>query len=411
MIVSNQRANIPQLPPLRQDLPLPNIRTMSKLVLALIAHGFLDQGSIAISQRHLGMTFNRAQRKPVAKILSELLRLKLISIQTLSSAGQPHTYTLSDSVISDSDQLLAISYLAEVLYGTKGLVTDWRFNASWGHGALNASGTLIVSTLARVEQPMSVKELVQYLKPLMNIVTARGIIRKLSSLGMVQNLNGIVSLPEDWEARLTHFLADSPSGDDRLNRANDVRRREWACQRSYIADGGLTDFELHQLRCLPCVYCQGRATEQEHFPPQRFLQVHNVKQDPLHSWAVCRTCNAERSGFIRSLPFRKLKYPKPWHFKDDAEITTLIAVNANFHLERFEQAFQSGDIDTALSAVYATLTMMRRSQLLGQDLKPPRRLSPNERSRPRYTRWTTADSQINRHSGLEPPKPVDTLRR
>jgi hypothetical protein len=394
MIVSNQEVNLCRLPLLRQDLPLLNIRTMTKVVLALIAHGFLDQGSIAISQRHLAMTFNRAQRKPVAKILSELLRLKLISIQTLSSSGQPHTYTLSDSVISDPDQLLAISNLAEVLYGTKGLVTDWRFNASWGHGALNASGTLIVSTLARVEQPMSVKELVQYLKPLINIVTARGILRKLSSIGIVQNLDGILSLPEDWETRLTHFLADSPSGDDRLNRANDVRRREWAHQRSYIADGGLSDFELHQLRCLPCVYCQGRATEQEHFPPQRFLQEHNLKQDRLHSWAVCRTCNAERSGFIRSLPFRKLQYSKPWHFKNEAEIPTLIAVNANFHLERFEQAFQSGDIDAAVSAIYATLNMMRRSQLLGQDLTPPRPLSPNERSRPRITTLTTADCQL-----------------
>lgn len=395
MIVSNQEANLCRLPLLRQDLPLPNIRTMTKVVLALIAHGFLDQGSIAISQRHLAMTFNRAQRKPVSKILSELLRLKLISIQTLSSAGQPHTYALSDSVISDPDQLLAISNLAEVLYGTKGLVTDWRFNASWGHGALNASGTLIVSTLARVEQPMSVKELVQYLKPLINIVTARGILRKLSSIGIVQNLDGILSLPEDWENRLTHFLADSPSGDDRLNRANEIRRREWACQRSHIADGGLSDFELHQLRCLPCVYCKGGATEQEHFPPQRFLQKHNLKQDRLHSWAVCRTCNAERSGFIRSLRFRKVQRSKPWHFKDDAEIPTLIAVNANFHLERFEQAFQSGDIDAAVSAIYATLNMMRRAQLLGQDLKPPQALSPNERSRPRITRWTTADSQLN----------------
>jgi len=411
MTVSNQRANIPQLPPLRQDLPLPNIRTLAKVVLALIAHGCIKQDSIAVSQRHLGMTFNRTQRKPVAKILSELLRLKLISIQTLSSAAQPHTYTLSESVTSDPDLLLAIANLADSLYGSHGLITDWRLNASWGHGALNASGTLIISTLARVEQPMSVNELAQYLKSLMSVETARRVLRKLAALGMVQNLNGIVSLPKDWEARLTHFLADSPSGDDRLNRANDVRRREWACQRSYIADGGLSDFELHQLRCLPCVYCQGRATEQEHFPPQRFLHEHNLKQDPLHSWAVCRTCNAARSGFIRSLRFRKLQYPKPWHFKDDAEITTLIAVNANFHLERFEQAFKSGDINAALSAIYASLTMMRRSQLLGQALKPPRRLSPNERSRPRYTRWTTADSQINRHSGLEPPKPVDTLRR
>jgi hypothetical protein len=394
MIVSNQEANLCRLPLLRQDLPLLNIRTMTKVVLALIAHGFLDQGSIAISQRHLAMTFNRAQRKPVAKILSELLRLKLISIQTLSSAAQPHTYTLSESVTSNPDLLLAISNLADSLYGSHGLITDWRLNASWGHGALNASGTLIISTLARVEQPMSVNELAQYLKPLMSVETARRVLRKLVALGMVQNLSGIVSLPEDWEAQLTHFLADSPSGDDRLNRANDVRRREWAHRRSYIADGGLSDFELHLLRCLPCVYCKGRTTEQEHFPPQRFLQKHNLKQDRLHIWAVCRTCNAERSGFIRALPFRQPQYSKPWHFKDDAEIPTLIAVNANFHLERFEQAFQSGDIDAAVSAIYATLNMMRRSQFLGQDLKSPRPLSPNERSRPRITTLTTADCQL-----------------
>jgi hypothetical protein len=394
MTVSNQRANILQLPPLRQDLPLPNIRTLAKVVLALIAHGCIKQDSIAVSQRHLGMTFNRTQRKPVAKILSELLRLKLISIQTLSSAAQPHTYTLSESVTSNPDLLLAISNLADSLYGSRGLITDWRLNASWGHGALNASGTLIISTLARVEQPMSVNELAQYLKPLMSVETARRVLRKLAPLGMVQNLNGIVSLPEDWEARLTHFLADSPSGDDRLNRANEIRRSEWAHQRSYIAGGGLTDFELHQLRCLPCLYCQGRTTEQEHFPPQRFLQKHNLKQDRLHSWAVCRTCNAERSGFIRSLPFRNLQYSKPWHFKNEAEIPTLIAVNANFHLERFEQAFQSGDIDAAVSAIYATLNMMWRSQLLGLDLKPPQPLSPNERSRPRITTLTTADCQL-----------------
>lgn len=388
-----------ELPFLEGVTALPRMSTQVKVVLAYIAAGSLNDGAMSVSQRYMAMTFNRTTRKSVAAWTRKLVDLNLITVKTYSSALQPNAYRLAETVMSDPNLLEAISGLASALFGIRGLLTDWRYPASLGHGALNASGSLVLAVLTRIRGPVRQNDLFEYLQPLVSRQTAARIIKKAETAGLVRVQDRSISLVPDWESRLQLFLRDCPAGDERLHQGNEQRRLEWDRARQQLRAGCLTDFEVSRLLNRKCVFCQGPSSEQEHFPPRRFLDYHGLSEDRLHLWAVCRTCNSERSAFIRRLPFRRLTVPCDFRINNLSDVPIIAVVNANHHLTRFNRAFKNGDVRGAVFAIYAVLTMIVLARKLDVDLNQPLVISEPRAPRRRPQVWSTEDSQM---TGLTP---------
>lgn len=347
---------LPQLPDL---VSLPALKTPEKVVLALIAQESLAHKDATWSQRYMAMHFNRADRHSPRKWLSTLLKANLIEIGDYSNGLRPHSYRLSPRVLSNENLLAEVRQLGNALYGPFGLLAEWKYPATWGHGALNTSGTLVLATFIFLQTPTTSDLVRSYLHPLVQPRTTKNAISKLFQHGVLKVEANELLLHDRWEENLTDFLDSCPAGTERLIRGNDNRRREWNASQEFYRGSGLSNYDLLVLHGLPCVYCKMESTEQEHFPPQRFLDFHKVGSDRHHIWAVCRTCNGERSDFIKSLPLKPLPMPIEWHFEDDANVGAINRASANFHLRRFNQAFTDGDRDAAVNAINATIMLMR----------------------------------------------------
>lgn len=373
---------------------LPVMSTNCMILLARIAKNSLDGELVELSQRFLAMESNRSQRASVAKLLQDLQRKDLIQISRHSRGLRPHIYFLSERVLVDRDILNPISDLAESLYGHDGLLSGWRYTAAWGHGALNASGTLVLAYLLRSTNQVTAKNIVDYLRPLVKTRTVRKALAKLELIQVVQRGQEHVELLPEWERNLYSFLDSCYAGTDRLERGNFKRRREWEMAEEFYRGTGMSNYDLHMLLKRPCVYCYEESSQQEHFPPLRFLEFHGVKSDRLHIWAVCGECNRARSKFIKSLPLNPIPMPDDWHFNDDVNIGTICVVSGNYHIRRFNDAYEFGDKVAAVRAINATITLMRIARMEG--LRPSSVVVPEVHAR-QTTNHSTEDSQIHFH--------------
>lgn len=385
---------IVSLPPLKECDKTKRLSLSSKILLARLANDCIVSERSSTSQRYLAMVFNKSSRKTTAHWLTELRNSGLIRLDSYSVGLKPNSYALTEQLLNDPETWSVVEGLAHALYGPNGLLVDWPFPATWGHGALNASGTLILATLLKANQSMDHDFLNRYLRPLMHRSTIKRSVAKLAELNIVHADQKSLCLQLGWQYHLIEFLNSCNAGNARLDWGNEQRNREWRANAHRINDGCLTEAEVMFLRRLPCVYCQESSSEQEHFPPRRFLDHHQIPEDRLHIWAVCQECNNSRSEFIKQLPFRKLARPREWHFDTEEDFMIALAVNANFHLERFNRAYRSGDIQAAVNAIYFTMNITLIAQEMRVDLVPPSAPPDHLRSRQRYTRWTAADSQL-----------------
>lgn len=384
----------PSLTPLPELGAISALKTPAKVLLARIAQGSSEGGDVQSSQRYLAMEFNRTQRASTAGWLRSLRGAGLIEISNVSRGLRPHAYSLASRIHDDDTLLNAVLQLADVLYGDNGLLKDWPYPATWGHGALNASGTLVLAVLIPLEEPVSADFVVDYLRPLVKPRTVRTALAKLHVHAITDVEEDQIYLRSDWEDNLNDFLDSCAAGTERLDRGNAVRRSEWARSQELYRGSGLSNYDLYMLHGLPCVYCKGPSNEQEHFPPRRFLKFHGVESDRHHIWAICRTCNSARSRFVKSLPLDDLPFPNEWHFRDPAELGAINGASANYHLNRFNRAFAEGDKSAAVRAINATITLMRITRTVGvsrfDDVSPVK----EETKRRRPNTFSTEQSQI-----------------
>jgi hypothetical protein len=371
---------------------LPRLNTNCIVLLARIAKDSLEGEPVDLSQRFLSETFNRIQRHSVAGWLRTLQNKDLILISRHSKGLQPHRYSLTERVLGDTNILNPVSDLANSLYGPNGLLNGWKYTATWGHGALNASGTLVLAYLLQSPNQVTTKHIARYLRPLVSPRTIRSKLAKLELIHVVQREQDQVALSPEWESNLYSFLDSCDAGTDRLQRGNERREHERQIAVELYRGTGMSNYDLHMLLKRPCVYCYEESSQQEHFPPRRFLEFHGVQSDRLHVWAVCGDCNRDRSAFIRSLPLNEIPKSDEWHFEEGANIGTISLAAGNYHIRRFNDAYESGDKVAAVNAINATIALMRIARMKG--LRPSSVVVPEVHAR-RTANHSTEDSQIH----------------
>ena len=372
---------------------LPRLNTNCIVLLARIAKDSLEGEPVDLSQRFLSEAFNRIQRHSVAGWLRTLQRKDLILVSRHSKGLLPHSYSLTERVLGDQNILNPVSDLANSLYGPDGLLNGWKYTASWGHGALNASGTLVLAYLLQSPSQGSANHIVSYLRPLVSPRTVRSALTKLELIQVVRREQDRVALSPAWESNLYSFLDSCDAGTDRLQRGNERREHERQMAEELYRGTGMSNYDLQMLLKRPCVYCHRESSEQEHFPPRRFLKFHGVSSDRLHVWAVCGDCNTARSGFIKSLPLDAIPMPTEWHFGENVNLGTICLAAGNHHLHRFNDAFDRGDKVAAVNAINATITLMRIARLEG--LRPSVVVAPEAHTRQSDPKSrSTEDSQI-----------------
>ena len=371
---------------------LPRLNTNCKVLLARIANDSLEGEPVDLSQRFLAETFNRTRRESVAGWLRTLQRKDLILISHHSKGLLPHSYSLTERVLGDHNILNPISDLANSIYGPNGLLNGWRYTASWGYGALNASGTLVLAYLLQSPNQITTKQIARYLRPLVSPRTVRNMLAKLELIQVVQRELDQVALSPEWESNLYTFLDSCDAGTNRLQRGNERREHERQIAEELYRGTGMSNYDLHMLLKRPCVYCYDESSQQEHFPPRRFLEFHGVQSDRLHVWAVCGDCNRDRSAFIRSLPLNPIPMSDEWAFVEGANLGTICLAAGNYHIRRFNDAYESGDKVAAVNAINATINLMRIARMEG--LRPSSVVVPEVHTR-QTTNHSTEDSQIH----------------
>jgi hypothetical protein len=382
----------PNLPNL-EVLPRMSINCM--VLLSRIAKYSLDGEPVDLSQRFIAEAFNRTRRGSVIRWLETLQRQDLIQISRNSKGLRPHGYSLTDRVLGNENILNPISDLAESLYGRDGLLSGWKYTASWGHGALNASGTLVLAYLLQSPNQVTTKHIARYLRPLVSPRTVRSALAKLEVIQVVQREQDHVALSPEWESNLYSFLDTCDAGTNRLQRGNERRELERQMAEELYRGTGMSNYDLHMLLKRPCVYCyRHESSQQEHFPPRRFLEFHGVQSDRLHVWAVCGDCNRDRSAFIRSLPLNPIPMPNEWGFEEGANLGTICLAAGNHHIRRFNDAYESGDKVAAVNAINATIALMRIARMEG--LRPSSVVVPEADVR-QTTNPSPEDSQIHFH--------------
>ena len=374
---------------------LPRLNTNCKVLLARIAKDSLEGEPVDLSQRFLAETFNRTRRESVAGWLRTLQRKDLILISHYSKGLLPHSYSLTERVLGDHNIFNPISDLANSLYGPNGLLSGWKYTASWGYGALNASGTLVLAYLLQSPNQVTTKQLARYLRPLVSPRTVQSALTKLERIQVVRREQDHVALSPEWESNLYSFLDSCDAGTGRLQRGNERREHERQMAKELYRGTGMSNYDLHMLLKRPCVYCyRHESSQQEHFPPLRFLEFHGVKSDRLHIWAVCGECNGARSKFIKSLPLNPIPMPDEWGFNEGVNLGAICLVSGNYHIRHFNDAYESGDKAAAVRAINATITLMRIAQMEG--LRPSSVVVPEAKAH-RTTNPSPEDSQIHFH--------------
>ncbi len=245
--------------------------------------------------------FNRMGSSAISAMRRKLASGGWVDRVKKTHGNIPDTYVKGTRLKRNTSLDRQWSILATSLYGKDGLFTKFTSSPGWGHQCLNAGGMAVLAALSKASQTVTTKDLVNYFSPICSETTIKNGVKKLQAAGIVRDSSGVLFLVSDWESRLRVFFLENECCLDRSIRGSQKRSFEQEQVRRRVAEGELTPIEKQKLRRLPCVRCGGRATEQEHFPPKRFLK--GVKHEDGRSivWAICRQHNNESSQFIKSL--------------------------------------------------------------------------------------------------------------
>jgi hypothetical protein len=86
--------------------------------------------------------------------------------------------------------------------------------------------------------------------------------------------------------------------------------------------------------------------------------------------------------------------PNEWGFEEGVNLGTICLAAGNWHISRFNDAYESGDKVAAINAINATITLMRIARMEG--LRPSSVVVPEADVR-QTTNPSPEDSQIHFH--------------
>jgi len=324
-----------------------------RIYLAQILYDYSPGSPVVFSQRGGRKRFNRGRGRLVSKDLKALRVAGWLKAQQHKDS-EAFAYQPGPKLTRDSRLWGEWESLAQALFGTSGLVKRFNDSPVWGHGLFGFNQTLVLGALVYRCQAWRRVDIINYLNGLVGTSPIDTALRTLTTAGVVNWENGVYVRNLDWSTRLHALVKSHPSGLQRKLRVKYQVKAERMVYANLVRDGHLTPLQRKQLLKQPCLRCGGKATQVEHFPPQKF----GGKDHPHLVWAICKDCNDKTSGFIRRLGplptlsktrLRSLRGIDPNIF---ARASLLVA------LRQFYRAADDKDYDKGLQAIHRSCQLI-----------------------------------------------------
>lgn len=390
--------SLSDLPELPADLKSGD-RLFKRVILTFMIQQIAKNGHARVSQRFLLSQFNRSNQGPISRFLGDFVRDGYLVKWIPSDGVQPDEYALGPIFDRQTEHTDLLKTLSESLWGeSRGLLAGWEYQSMWGYGCFPGPSVICMAALAAIGVGVSRSDLRAYLRPIVSDSSFDRTVTKLLQHSLITSGPEGLALSWDWKERLEVLLESNPACNDRQVKGDLRRNLESQTNLRRVAGGLLSHAERISLRSLPCVRCGGRSRQVEHFPAVKFLISlgPGVIDNRNVVWAICRTCNRGPAEFIKRLPRFDRPLSVECHFSPQADPIRCFRASANFHLERFYEAFLANNERQALreiQPVYGLLVGLIDRGIWDQ----PRRMATvesNERMRRGSRRAATAMSQL-----------------
>lgn len=372
--------------------------TFESVIHAMAVYETSKRKKWQVSLRYLLSLFNRSSLTSVSRPLRSAVEKGFVKIYKKSRGALPNVYVRGNFFADNPYQGELLIRLANSLFGKKqGLLHNWPPPAAWGHGSLGAPAVLCLAVLRKSQNPMAKAALKTYLSPLVSKSSFDRAINLLKEHRLIAEKNKTIALAPNWDLTLTRYLEEHPACNERKRKGDTRRRQESERNRQRVAKGSLTDAERQELKTLRCVRkgCRNKATELEHWPPNRYLKGLADRRNRHLVWAICQKHNKETCNFIRSLGPITPERGKEVSVRSGTEPYLLYRVNANHWYRKFIRAFQAKNRAAARAAISNTLGLWHiiknSSPPSSIDKRPSQRLQRGATSGRRHSTW---DSQL-----------------
>jgi len=317
-----------------------------------------------LSQRQVSSQFNRTNRRAISRYLKTSVELGLLTKVRESQGIIPDVYTRGTFFEGDTTEARALVTMANSLWGSKGLLRAWPYTTAWGFGCMPSGVILCLAVLSQLDESISKKSLKRYLEPLVSTSTFNSSLKFLFRHHLIHSECDRLIVTNDWKYK-TELLLESNSACNFRQVTGDARRRAESIENAArIAKGKLSDAELRQLKSLPCVFkgCKRKATQQEHFPPKKYLERLNISTHPRLVWAICKKHNIASSSFIKSMPSVLPRTPGTLTIYPGADPMRIYCAAANYWLPKFYSAVSTNNIPAATLAACAVFNLWQDIQ-------------------------------------------------
>ena len=362
------------LPPLPSTEGLPH--STDRLLLLFILGEKGRSRSVELSQRYLTDLFGRKDNSRIAFRLSLLRKAGYLTrVGHSKKSGKRvegevgYCYTRGAGLARGSGLEKRATKLASIVFGPKGFCSGLVDRPGFGFGYLNLSGCVVFGVLLAAGGPVSVRDLRQYLKPLLSPSTTSAALSRPVDKGLVDNglvvLNGdLVSVVDRWEEKLREY--ELSSGASKSADARNARFDRDRDLRSHSkGQPALEDRKV--ITTWSCVVCgkPGRKFEMEHFPAKVFLKrIGGLSIPETAHWAfvfpACVPCHKRMTKWVsahRGDAFPKIKVRSSTVARSDTELRSDLRMRMLFYARHFYRAVRGGDDAAARLAIVKALNV------------------------------------------------------
>lgn len=317
-----------------------------------------------LSQRQVSSQFNRTNRRAISRYLKTSVQLGLLTKVMESQGIIPDVYTRGTFFEGDTPEARALVTMANSLWGSKGLLRAWPYPTAWGFGCMSSGVILCLAVLSQLDESISKKSLKRYLEPLVSTSTFNSSLKFLIQHHLVYPECGRLMVTSDWKHKIELLLESNSACNFRQVTGDARRRAESMKNAARIAKGKLSDDELRQLKSLHCVFkgCKRKASQQEHFPPKRYLENLDISTHPRLVWAICKKHNSANSSFIKAMPAILPRTPGALTIYPGADPMRIYHTAANYWLPKFYSAVSTNNIAVATLAAGAVFNLWQDIQ-------------------------------------------------
>jgi len=353
-----------------------NGKTFEAVVLCRLVSLCGHKRRLNLSQRQVLGLFNRSNQKAVRNYLVKARRLGLLDKVEESSGTLADVYIRGPYFDRDNSEVRAIVTLSHSLWGKGGILREWSYPSAWGYGCIPRAVIICLAVLQRLDESISKKSLKKYLEPLVSESSFKEAIRFLTDNHLIYIECGRYALVSDWGSKVEFLLENNVACNSRQSMGDARRRAESAANVVRVAQGKLTQAERHQLLALPCVVkgCNRKATQEEHFPPKKYLKHLPISTHRRLVWAICKKHNRLTADFIKAMPDDIPLTPSLLVVRQGTDPLRIYCASANRWITEFYSAVGRGDHPAARNAVRTTLRLWLAVQQVLDN--PGHRLDP-----------------------------------